>query len=129
MLMIVIFCMTKVAGFTKKTKHLIDYPNLPSALRPVPHGPGIPVPVPPEDLKEFSDDESEVVLDSEADENWVPSTSGLQPKLLDQSALNDLTRDLGLSKEAAQILGSRFQERNLFSSETKFAWYRQREHN
>jgi hypothetical protein len=26
------------------------YPNLPSAIRPVPHGPGIPVPVPPEIL-------------------------------------------------------------------------------
>jgi hypothetical protein len=26
----------------------IFYPNLPSAVRPVPHGPGIPMPVPPE---------------------------------------------------------------------------------
>ena len=34
---------------------------------------------------------------------------------------------IGLSKEAAQILGSRLQERNLLSPETKFAWYRHRE--
>ena len=37
--------LTKVNGFTKRTKHLIKYLNLPSAISPVPHGSGIPIPV------------------------------------------------------------------------------------
>ncbi|XP_076055441.1 uncharacterized protein LOC143033819 [Oratosquilla oratoria] len=31
------FCVTLVAGFTSKTRHLITYPSLDSAIRPVPH--------------------------------------------------------------------------------------------
>ena len=31
------FCVTKVQGFSKKTKGNIQYPNLQSAIRPVPH--------------------------------------------------------------------------------------------
>ncbi|KAJ4433145.1 hypothetical protein ANN_15402 [Periplaneta americana] len=38
----------KVAGYTAKNKKDIPYPNIPSAIRPVPDGPDIPVPVHPE---------------------------------------------------------------------------------
>jgi hypothetical protein len=41
-----------VQGYNSKNRKEIFYPNLPSAIRPVPHGPGIPVPVPPEILKD-----------------------------------------------------------------------------
>ena len=44
------FCMTKVRGFSKKNKHKIAYPLPPSAMRPVPHSDGIPVPDPPATL-------------------------------------------------------------------------------
>jgi len=33
------FCMVNVAGYNKKNKKGITYPNLLSAIRPVPHGP------------------------------------------------------------------------------------------
>ena len=31
------FCLTRVAGFTSKSRQLITYPSLDSAIRPVPH--------------------------------------------------------------------------------------------
>ncbi|EFN85778.1 hypothetical protein EAI_07696, partial [Harpegnathos saltator] len=49
------------------------------------------------------------------------------PKPVNQSALNDLVRDLGLSKENAELLGFRLKERYLLESETTFSWYRHRE--
>ncbi|EFN77001.1 hypothetical protein EAI_07091, partial [Harpegnathos saltator] len=49
------------------------------------------------------------------------------PKSFNQSALNDLVRDLGLSKESVELLGSRLKERHLLESETTFSWYRYRE--
>ncbi|GBM16525.1 hypothetical protein AVEN_148907-1 [Araneus ventricosus] len=46
------FCMVPPAsvGFTKKKKRTIEYPNIPSALRPVSLGEGLPIPEPPTDL-------------------------------------------------------------------------------
>jgi hypothetical protein len=35
-------------GFLKKKKWILRYPNIPSAMRLVPHGEGCPVPEPPE---------------------------------------------------------------------------------
>jgi hypothetical protein len=49
------FALEKGKGTIKKNRKDIFYPNLPSAIRPVPHGPGIPVPVPPEILEDNSD--------------------------------------------------------------------------
>ncbi|GBN89308.1 hypothetical protein AVEN_99337-1 [Araneus ventricosus] len=49
-------------GFNLKNKKQISYPNISSALRPVPHGPGIPVPSPPVTVENifYSDTESEI---------------------------------------------------------------------
>ena len=35
------FCSCNVSGFNAKNKHHIHCPNLPSAIRPVPHGPDV----------------------------------------------------------------------------------------
>ena len=39
------FCLTKASGYIKKTRQKLSYPNLDSAIRPVPHSHDIPVPV------------------------------------------------------------------------------------
>ena len=39
------FCLTDVAGFTSKSKDNIKYPNLPSAIRPIPHSANLPPPL------------------------------------------------------------------------------------
>jgi hypothetical protein len=46
---------------------------------------------------------------------------------LTQAELNDLTRDLCLSKERSQLLGSRLREKHLLAPETTFYWYREGE--
>lgn len=44
-----------------------------------------------------------------------------------QTELNDLTRDLGLPKDAAELLGSKLSERNMLVPGTSFCCYRNRE--
>jgi len=40
----------QASGMNRKKKQKIDYPNIPSAIRPVPHGENLPVPEPPKDF-------------------------------------------------------------------------------
>jgi hypothetical protein len=48
------FCCCHVKGYNSKNKKVILYLNLPSASRPVVHGPEVPVPQPTEILEEAS---------------------------------------------------------------------------
>ena len=41
------------------------YPNIPSAIRPVPHGNGLRVPEPPDNFAMYSDDADSVSSNSE----------------------------------------------------------------
>ena len=82
---------------------------------------------PPPDL-------DDILSDAEDSETFAPqneSTSDFSvdegPQLFSQIQLNDLVRDLGLSKDAAELLGSRLKNKNLLSSGTSFSWYRHRE--
>ena len=53
------FCMTDIKGYTGKNKKLILYPDVPSAIKPVPHDEFLPIPNPPADpdsLQQSSDD-------------------------------------------------------------------------
>ena len=50
----------KTSAFNKKSKGKIEYPNLPSAVRPIPHSDKFPVPVfkqlpPTEDLSQVEE--------------------------------------------------------------------------
>lgn len=118
------FCMTNVRGFSKKNRNKIVYPNLPSAIRPVPHSDEIPVPTPSAQLPET--ESSTESMESQSDMDYT-DTHDNSPKLMSQVDLDDLVRDLNLSKESAELLGSRLQERNLLAPGTTFAWYRRRE--
>ena len=51
------FCLTNITGVTAKSKHTVQYPNSPSAMRPVPHSAELPVPKPPTNMT-LSDSES-----------------------------------------------------------------------
>jgi hypothetical protein len=44
-----------------------------------------------------------------------------------QFELNDLIRELQLTKERSELLGSRLCEKNMLASGVKFSWYRNRE--
>lgn len=96
------FCITKIAGFSNKNKHKIIYPNIPSALRPVPHDDSMPVPKPPDTYTLDSETTSEEASPDanasmqEDDDFSLSSSSGLQ--LISKAELNDLLRDLDLPK-------------------------------
>lgn len=124
------FCMTEIKGFSRKNKHKIKYPNVSSAQRPIPRNKEIPAPVPP------SDEQKDMVSDisilssvkSNSNESVPSSSSSLtgKPHLLNQSELNDLVRDLQLSKSKAQLLGSRLQQWNLLEKGTKISFFKKR---
>ena len=121
------FCAVNTAGFSSKNKHQIVYPNLDSALKPVPHDSTLLIPVPPDGLDSVKD---ECVVDVErqdaADVDFDPDTDGEEPKVFTQGELNDLVRDLSLSKEKAKLLASRLKEKNLLAVGVKISHFRKR---
>ena len=84
------FCMRNLKGINHEFKHHIQYLNVPSALRPIPHGPDLPVPEP--------DDNSEYCFDSKhcnmtvvaGDDTYRPEEDN-PPVPLTQAGLSDLT--------------------------------------
>lgn len=129
------FCTVNVIGFSGKNKHKIVYPNLDSARRPVKHDETMPIPIPPcEGL-----DSIEVEMDVEqgacggdpgpsTDPEYIPE-GNLEPKVFTQESLNDLVRDMSLSKEKAELLASRLKENNLLEKNVRVSHYRKRNFN
>jgi hypothetical protein len=119
------FCSCNVQGYNSKNEKDICYPNMPSAMRPVAHGHDIPIPTPLETLDTSPPDSEYDVSDCDG-VDFQPTTSS-EPQLFKQSELNDLVRDVGLSKDCTEILGSGVQSKNLLSPGTSFLWYRNRD--
>lgn len=70
-------------------------------------------------------------VESEIDEAYEDSSdpdyvNENQPHLLNQSELNDLIRDLDLTKEKSELLASRLKQWKLLTNETKVTVYRKR---
>ncbi len=105
-------------GLSKKKKQSVQYPNIPSAIRPVSHREGLPVPDAPESFSLESDEEDDE--DEEENEDCSPGPSMSkdpdfdqetfsEPHLITQGELHDLVRDLKLPKNKVELLGSRLQ--------------------
>ena len=120
------FCLTSVTGFSSRNKDKIQYPDLPSARRPVPHDCTLPIPVPPANMSLMvsSDSASSTSSDSDSYENYEADDGN--PHLIEQSELNDLIRDLSLSKDKAELLASRLQQWHLLAANTRVTVYRKR---
>jgi hypothetical protein len=119
----------------EEMKGTVVYSNIPSALRQVVHSEGIFV---PETSKEFtidSDDKDEGKLISGSPEPPVSTephvshgrSSVPQPHILTQDELNDLVRDLELSKSKAELLGSRLKQWNLLKKNVRNSSFRSRD--
>ena len=125
------FCLTPSMkkGFNRK-KSVIEYPNIPSAIRPVRHSDELPIPEPREiDLLSSDDAES-----SEERSVSEPCTSRnkefnitTEPHLINESKLNDLVRDLDLPKVKEKLLASRLKQWNLLQSNVKVCSFRTRQ--
>ncbi|KAL6480717.1 hypothetical protein MHYP_G00117500 [Metynnis hypsauchen] len=110
--------MTKIAGFSKKNKSKIVYPDCDSALKPVPHDSENVVPLPPASPEsDVYDEEEHSVDDNDNDEGaenvFEFDLTDDKPHLLQQAGLNDLVRELQLSKQKSELLTSQLQEWNL----------------
>ncbi|GBO34826.1 hypothetical protein AVEN_182911-1 [Araneus ventricosus] len=112
--------MTSTGGFFSKSKHTIQYPNIPSAVRPVPHNEFFPIPVAPKtytlqlktDLEDFEPQTGKSTSTYD-DEEYPADLVHRQPHLVTQPELIDLVWDLELPKSESQLLGSRLQQWNL----------------
>ena len=112
----------------------IKYPNLRSAVRPVPHSDDLPVSTTPvnKDLLSSSDEEMPSMEDytesiSLADiESTYSGTSGNEPHCPTQEDLNDLARDLYLSKQQSDLLASRLKQWNLVQEDVRITCFRNR---
>src|ERR1700755_2744724 len=99
-----------IANIIRKNKKHLNYPSATSSIKPVAHGPGIPIPSQPQNLgtDSSSDDDKHLEGQPVVFINTYQHTGEVnQPKPLNQAELSDLTRDLCSPKELAQLLGSR----------------------
>ena len=122
------FCMVPPVsgGITRKKKHTVAYPNIPSALRPVPHDEQNPIPIPPSDFSINVDEEAEGESSSGSqqplesnDDPFVCHGESSGPHILTQEDINDLVRDLELSKAKSELLASRLQQWNLLQKNVR----------
>ena len=112
----------------------IKYPNLRSAMRPVPHSDDLPVPTPPvnKDLLSSSDEEmpsredSAEAISLEDIESTYSGTSVNEPHWITQEDLKDLARDLYLSKQQSELLASRLKQWNLVQEDVRITSFRNR---
>ena len=107
------FCITKIEGYNQKTKKSIVYPELPSAIHPVPHSAELPIPKPPSDLPVISDESAECSEDSSTE--FDPCVSERRSHFITQEDLNDLVHDLNLSKDKSELLASHLHQWNLLT--------------
>ena len=111
------FCLVNIKGFGAKHRMKVACPNVDSARRYVSHDPLMRASLPSEDdlvaladeFEEDCDEESAPAHGDSTDSEYDPQES-LKPILCYQERLNDLIRDLVLSKQKAELLASRLQE-------------------
>ena len=128
------FCLTNITGFNASSRKKIKYPNLRSAMGTVPHSDDLPLPTPPvnKDLLSSSDEEMHSWEDSaesislEYIESTYSGTSGNEPHWITQEDLNDLARDLYLSKQQSKLLASRLKQWNLVQESVRITSFRNR---
>ena len=119
------FCVVEVTHHRKGKKTCVfDYPDIPSSLRPVAHSEELPVPSPPQrDQRDKCSSESgDDSIDDEDLHEDVETTRHFP----NQQDLNDLIRDLGLTKCSAELLTSRLKEWNLLDKSCLISRQRKR---
>ena len=113
----------------RKNRTTLEYPNLPSAMRPTPHSEEIPVPVfedKNKNIEESSSSQDETQSIATTDDASFLDDNDEQPKLFSQNELSDLVRDLNLPKDSAELLASRLKDKNMLNDKVKVSFFRTR---
>ena len=117
------FCVINLTGINRKNQSILNlkYHDLQSACRPVAQCDEIPVPVFGE-FPDISDEDSSCV--EENGEEVILDV--YPPHTFPQMELNDLVRNLGLSKSSAELLAFSLKEKNPLSlyNNTRITFYR-----
>ncbi len=99
------FSALNLKGINRKNRQTLVYRNLASATRPVPHSEELPVPifsVLPQITLPLTEKHSSPEDDTRDQDFSIEAL----PQLFSQVELNDLVRDLNLSKNSAELLAS-----------------------
>jgi len=114
-------------GMSTKKQSTLLYPNIPSAIRPVPHGDGLPVPEPLDNFAMHSDNEDSVSSNNKEQPpsasrhaDYLPSKDSSNHKIT-EGKFRDLIRDLELPKIKAELLASKLQQWNLLHHKGKWS--------
>ena len=113
-------------------KQHLQYPNIYSAIRPIPHSDKALVAIftklPDIDEDQLRSSTSLTNSDDADEEQDIAheAWNANRVSLYSQSELNDLIRDLNLPKQSAEVLASRLQEKRLKAG-TSVSFYRNRE--
>ena len=131
------FCIVNMSGWNQRKKKDWYYPDIESARRPIPHCAEVPVPAftflpaltAADEMLEAMDDtdSGDSSISNSSSMGGVESSPSSKPKPFSQGQLNDLIRDLGLSKESCEILASRLDKHGILGLETKITFYRNRD--
>jgi len=123
---------TSTRNYKEKKKKTVNYPNISSSIRPVPHIEDLPVPVPPQQYILDSDDEPTENRErtpqpsTSTDADFAADLQFNEFHRITQEELNGLIRDLDLPKRKAELLGSRLQQWNLLKENVRISVYRKR---
>lgn len=116
------FCAINTTGINRKNRSNLQYPDLPSARRPVAHCEELPVPA----CRELSDSDDEATTAYEGGDTEEEYDTQDGPQPFSQCELNDLVRDLSLSKTSAELLASRLKEKKLLGEDARITFFRRR---
>jgi len=143
------FCQINVEGINQSTRCKIVYPNVSSMLKPeytkqLFKNKDLTTDSVNTEYKDNDDgkinytsedeedeEEEREVEDGDSDDDFIKEKKkdNTVPQKYTQAELNDLVRNLCLSKEAAEFLASDLKRRNLTTADTKVTTYRNREQN
>ena len=119
------FCKVNITRYSTKNKHKTVYSNLNSAMRLAHHTGSLLIPFRPDvDIEALDDDPD--CPNSAANKNYVPNDNDFEPHRFSQAELNDLIKDLFLSKDKRELLLLRLNEKNLLNQGAHITNFRQR---
>lgn len=118
------FCVTKVHQGRGIAVPKVDYADVPSTTKPIQHSENLPVPKCPDRRKKMNKRVSDISAASKESNSrdYVPDSNAK----MNQEDLNDLVRDLFLSKKNSELMASRLRHHNALSLEVKTTTYRDR---